>query len=572
MFCRNNAQQISLTDPLNNMPKYLKEILEKSWANSFQQHIFPNINEGRFSVIYSDNYASRPNSPVNVIIGLLILKEIFQLSDEELIGSLHFDIRYQYALRTTSYEKQPVSINTLTNFRNRLVEYEKLTGIDLIQLEVESQAEYIAKFLKVDNKKVRMDSLMVSSSCKKLTRLELVYNVNSKFVKALSKINADLIPEECKVYLEKGHKNETIYRTRDIETESKLQFLLNQSQILYNTALKIGEKITDLESCKLLSRMIKEQLSEDETGTVSPKLGSKISPESLQNPTDSDATYRTKYGPNIGYVANVAESFNDKNSVITNYDLKPNIYSDSKFADDVIEKLISKVNDKSSKIQLLVDGAYYGHNKAEDSLSKGIEIIPSELVGRKPSKEKLSYTSFSIDEETNVINRCAYGKKPTESYFSSSSYTAKFDIEQCSGCPYQSNCPIKHQKKYNVVRVSEKRYQTDLQREKMNTAEYIKLTNKRAGIEGIPSVLRRRYKIDTIPVRGLLRSKLWVGFKIAAYNFKKLLKQLLKDGYYEMAKLILFIINILCNISSSLFHEKRNLLHILTDKRLLFVV
>lgn len=463
MFCRNNVQQISLTDPINNMPKYLKDILEKSWANSFQEHIFSNINEERFSVIYSDNYASRPNSPVNVIIGLLILKEIFQLSDEELIGSLHFDIRYQYALRTTSYEKQPISINTLTNFRNRLVEYEKSTGIDLIKLEVESQADYIAEFLKVDNKKVRMDSLMVSSSCKKLTRLELVYSVNAKFVKELSKINTDLIPEECRVYLEKGHKNETIYRTRDTETESKLQFLLKQSQVLYKTGLKEGERITNIESFQLLSRMLKEQLIEDGTGKISPKSGSEISPESLQNPTDPDATYRTKYGPNIGYVANVEESFNDENSIITSYDLKPNVYSDSKFADDVIGKLVNKVKNKSNKIQLLVDGAYYENNKAEDSLSKGVEIIPSELVGRKPSKEKLSYTTFTIDEETNVINQCAYGKKPIESYFSSNSYTAKFDIEQCNGCPYQGNCPIKHQKKYNVVRFSEKRYKTDLQ-------------------------------------------------------------------------------------------------------------
>ncbi|WP_304519685.1 transposase [Clostridium estertheticum] len=53
-----------------------------------------------------------------------MIKEIFQQTDEELIGSLHFDIRYQYALYTTAYEKQPVSINTLTNFRNRVIEYD----------------------------------------------------------------------------------------------------------------------------------------------------------------------------------------------------------------------------------------------------------------------------------------------------------------------------------------------------------------------------------------------------------------------------------------------------------------
>ena len=318
MFCRNNFQQTTLTDPLNTMPQYLKKILLKSWAHTFQEYIFPNIKEERFAVLYSDNHATRPNTPVNVIIGLLILKEIFGLPDEELIGSLHFDTRFQYALRTTSFEQQPVSINTLTNFRNRLYNYEKETGIDLIQQEVEDQAKLIAKYLKIDDKKIRMDSFMVSSSCKKLSRIELIYSVNAKFIKLLNKLAGDAIPEECKAYLESGHKNETIYRTRDIESESKLEFLLKQAQVLHKAGLNIGETATNTEEFQLLIRMLKDQLTEDQeaNSTPKPKVGKDIAPDSLQNPTDPDATYRKKYGKNIGYVANVAEKFDEKNSVI----------------------------------------------------------------------------------------------------------------------------------------------------------------------------------------------------------------------------------------------------------------
>jgi len=36
----------------------------------------------------------------------------------------------------------------------------------------------------------------------------------------------------------------------------------------------------------------------------------------------------------------------------------------------------------------------------------------------------------------------------------------------------------------------------------MGTSEYQQLARKRAGVEGIPSALRRRYKIDHLPVRG----------------------------------------------------------------------
>ena len=46
------------------------------------EHIFPEIDETPFAVLYSDR-PSRHNTPVNVIIGALILKEIFGLTDEE---------------------------------------------------------------------------------------------------------------------------------------------------------------------------------------------------------------------------------------------------------------------------------------------------------------------------------------------------------------------------------------------------------------------------------------------------------------------------------------------------------
>jgi len=527
MFCKNNAQQTTFLDPVAQMPKYLQDILKKSWAQAFRDYVFPQINEERFSVIYSSDHASRPNTPINIIIALLMIKEIFQQIDEELIGSLHFDIRYQYALHTTNYEKQPVSINTLTNFRNRVIEYEQSSGIDLIKIEVEALADITAKFLRIDNKKVRVDSLMVSSSCKKLSRLELVYSVNYRLIKDLNEYNKYLIPQECLAYLEKGNKNETIYRTQDLEATSKLLTLLNHSKMLYQACFGADTIITSSENYKLLVRLIQDQTIVDENDKLSPKAGKEISSTSLQNPTDPDATYRQKYGGNTGYVANIVETFNDDTSIITNYDLKPNIYSDSKFSDDVITA-ISEKKKADEKIQVITDGAYYEQNKAEEALKQNIELIPGELVGRKPSTDKMGYEKFAVDKEKNIIISCPNGAKPEESYYSAKSYTAKFDKETCEKCSFKDKCPIKRQRKFNTISVSEKRRNTDLQREKMSQEEYIEITNQRAGVEGIPSVLRRRYKIDNMPIRGLLRSKLWVGFKIAAYNFKKLLVRLLK--------------------------------------------
>jgi hypothetical protein len=61
----------------------------------------------------------------------------------------------------------------------------------------------------------------------------------------------------------------------------------------------------------------------------------------------------------------------------------------------------------------------------------------------------------------------------------------------------------------------------------MGTPEYQELAKKRAGIKAIPSILRRRYKIDHLPVKGEVRVKVWLGLKISAINCKRLIKGLM---------------------------------------------
>ena len=542
MFARNDLPPIKLDDL--DMPKYLKENLRNSWAHAFQKYIFPAINEERFSVLYSDDSSSRPNTPINFIMSLLTIKELFGQTDEEVIASLHFDKRYQYALRTIKFEKQPVSINTLTNFRKRVHEYYEETGIDLIQLEIESLAKKIAEYLDIDDKQARMDSFMVDSYCANLSRVELVYEVNDDFIELLNQVAPENIPEKCAGYLKSGHKEETIYKPRDEEKESKLEFLLHQSQLLYEVGLDIGKEVTETEEFKLLARIIDEQIDDnDNSGFPIPKDNEDISSDSLQNPSDPDATYRYKYGANIGYSVNIFEQFNEENGVVLHYDLEPNIYDDSEFSEDIIEELPEQQN----ILTLLVDGGYYSHEIDQKAQEKNINLIPSDLKGRKPDEDKMSCTNFTIDEEENIIINCVEDKTPISSDYDeeTNTYTAKFSKDDCDGCPVYSMCRTSKQKKANTIRFTDKDYQIASLREIMETDEYQELANKRAGIEGIPSTFRRKYNIDEIPVRGKLWVKIWLGFKVAAYNFKKLLKGLKDKEVPAISNLFFFIISIL---------------------------
>ena len=129
-FKVNSSQQISFNDSVFSLTAREKKALDNSWAKIFADEIFPNIDEERFSVLYSSK-ASRPNAPVNVIIGALIIKELFDYSDDEIVENLMLDLHLQYALHTTSFEEQPISDKTLSRFRSRCYNYETTHGIDL---------------------------------------------------------------------------------------------------------------------------------------------------------------------------------------------------------------------------------------------------------------------------------------------------------------------------------------------------------------------------------------------------------------------------------------------------------
>lgn len=516
-FHLNNAQQMAINDSLLSLTERERKYLNNSWAETFSKKIFPFIKEDRFKVLYSDNKASRPNNPVNIYFGLLILRDIFNQSDEEALNSLMFDIRYQHALHTTSFQEQPISKNSLTNFRAAVYRYIQEYGIDLIQEEIESQAKSFSKLLKIDGKTVRMDSLMISSSCRKLSRLEIIYSTVARLIKVIDKNTT--LPERFKPYLEEDHYNDTIYRSRDKDLNSKIKKVIKNGLKLYFLYRK-DKEIRKTEEFKLLARMLKEQKG---------KSSKNISPNSLQNPTDPDATYRKKgKKKHIGYTANLIEKFDDKNRMIEGYDLQKNTYSDQKFAEDTIEKL-----DKGTIA--LTDGAYFSEDINKKAKAKGIKMVPTNLVGGGKNN---NCDKFEIEEKEHLVKGCPSGYKPINSKFKEGAYRAHFNKKHCNNCPFRKDCPVIEQKKSYLFKVSEKTLHRSQLITKMGTPEYQELASKRAGIEGIPSILRRRYKIDYLPVRGLVRVKVYLGFKISAINCKRLIKGLINSPIPELSTLL----------------------------------
>ena len=81
---------MATNDSLSSLTERELKYLKSSWVEKFRDKIFPFINEERFRVLYSDNKASLLNNPVNVYFGLLILRDIFNPSDEEALIKISF--------------------------------------------------------------------------------------------------------------------------------------------------------------------------------------------------------------------------------------------------------------------------------------------------------------------------------------------------------------------------------------------------------------------------------------------------------------------------------------------------
>jgi hypothetical protein len=88
MFVANQQHlQVPLFSTLDELKAESRKRLENSWAGTFRREVFGRLDERPFAVLYAD-IDSRPNTPVNVLIGLEALRTGFGWTNEEMYDSL----------------------------------------------------------------------------------------------------------------------------------------------------------------------------------------------------------------------------------------------------------------------------------------------------------------------------------------------------------------------------------------------------------------------------------------------------------------------------------------------------
>ena len=516
-FRQNQSQQITFNDTYWGLTDREKKALENSWAKVFADDIFPGINEEPFRVLYSDK-ASRPNTPVNVLVGASLLKELFDLSDDEIFEELMLDVRFQYALHTMSFEEQPLSDKSLARFRKRCYEYETAFGIDLYHNCIEEIADRIQRLMGIDGRIRRMDSTMIEANIRKLSRMELIYTCIAKLVKYLEKSKVEFDHEQLGHYLDPDDYNRFIYHSRSEDVNERMLTLLKDADTLFEICNGGYDDVTEYQ---LFARCMAEQtIPEAEGRRLRTKEDGGMDSNTMQNPSDPDATFRSKAGKDHrGYVANLVESVGPNGSVVTGYTFEKNNVSD----DAMLREYLENIEPQPEEAVLTVDGAYASVENIELAASKNIELVPTDLRGRDTDP---IMAEFKLNEDGTKVLECPNGYAPK-----SCSYDKKneqchvsFLRDQCANCPFQKQCNPKIFKRVAKKTVSRKSVARARYVKSKDTDRFKQIARLRNGVETVPSILKNRYDVNQMPVRGLLRSKFCFGSKLGALNFCKLLR------------------------------------------------
>ena len=141
------------------------KLMRRSWAEVFRNEALVLIEEERFAPLYSPDMG-RPNRAVQTVLGVLVLKEMFDLTDMEALEELEFNLLWHHALRL-EMEEAHLAQKTLHNFRVRLMEHD---GGRLAFCET---TDRMIEALGLRTGKQRLDSTHVMSNIAVLTRLGL---------------------------------------------------------------------------------------------------------------------------------------------------------------------------------------------------------------------------------------------------------------------------------------------------------------------------------------------------------------------------------------------------------------
>jgi len=510
---RRSDPQCNLFQTSNFLPEDKRQRLERGWAGQFRQHALPLIGEEQFRDLYcADN--GRPNKPVRTVVGVLVLKEMFDLTDEETLYRVDFDLGWQAALDLTPEEAHCCQ-KTLHNFRA------KLLGNEQAKQLFSRMTDAMVKSLGISVSKQRLDSTHIVSNIARLTRLGLFCATIRLFLRELKKDLPEKykrIPEPlCLRYVKEDGGDAPYHDTKSTETHRRLNVcardvyrLLDRfkqdKDVLKLKSLGILDRLY-LEQCDISDQMPPEKDDADATESIAPikvKECKEVSSASLQSPHDIDVTYSGHKGK--GYEVQVAETVGngDKPELITYVDTTPACQSDEAATVSAIEALTGR---EIQPEELVTDTNYASAANVIECEKRGTEVVAPVKgpAAEVPNEKEKTLADFQFDvADAGQPVLCPAGRTPESTERNENgNITATYSRLHCANCPFKKSCPAKRNPNgTRTLKTTVKEHVLAKRRRYEQTEEFRRRYAQRAGIEGTNSELKRAHGLGFLRVRG----------------------------------------------------------------------
>lgn len=364
---RPTVPQLSLMESKFLVGPKKRERLERSWAEVFRTKILPLIDEEAFrECFHEDN--GRPNKSIRLLVALHILKEADDLTDEQLLDALEFNIQWQHALGVEPSTAH-VCEKTLHNFRHKLMESARGRGV----LE-----QVTAAMMRMDGLSAvrqRLDSTHVISNIAILTRLGVFTETVTSFLRELRKEAPEKLAKVDDGYVSRYLDREGYFADANREQAPRRLPIVAQDLYALVRAFENDASVKEWLSYALLVRVLADQCdvvaAEGEPATVTVKDPKTVKGTSLQSPHDPDATYGHK---GKGYEAQLAETCVAENpyQVITAVEVNGAHESDQNATVPMVEDLLER---GLAPEVLLADTGYGSGENIVQCAEMGVELI-----------------------------------------------------------------------------------------------------------------------------------------------------------------------------------------------------
>jgi len=525
MIRTKNHKQGCLFDPWAHLGPKRRKLLDKSWAGLFREHILEDLPVGEIAPFFKDDFG-RPTKELYAMMGVVLLQQMHDLTDEETVAQFAFDEQWHYALDITDISDDATYIcpKTLYNMHRLFINnnihesvFDKISG-------------KLAEVFDVDTKKQRLDSKHIKSDMARLGRIGLIAKTVAKFLANLKRQHRDLFDGLDEELAGKYVTQKSLGCFSMVKPSESKKRLAEVAQDMFELATRFSgdERIASMTSFQLLLRVLDEQckLTENEAGepvAVEPKPCKEVPADSLQNPSDPDAGYDAHKGQ--GYRVQVMETYSEEDDpdkkaqtldLITYIEVESAAEHDSAALMPAIESTQER---GLGPEEVLADSHYGGDENVAEASEAGVELVAPAMPGGK-KEGKLGLDDFEFDE-AGEVKRCPAGHSPVKkkTNHKKGRHSVAFDSTHCADCPHASNCPAKPGKKnHRYLRYTDKELRLALRRQIERTPAFKNRYRMRAGVEAAMSSIDRMTNIKRLRVRGMPAVRFAATLKAAGVN------------------------------------------------------